>query len=186
MFSRFLAVFARPDHPLALFLDDLQWLDLATIQLLEHLTAEVRYLLLVGAYRDNEVGPFHPLVELLEKLDKAGGSIQKISLGPLSRSDMDQLVVDSLHCQTEHAKPLAELIYEKTGGNPFFTIQFFKAMPVAGMPFTPLASLGRCCLEANLERRLRHAPTRSAPPARTLLRSRLPRITAGRVVRGEM
>jgi PAS domain S-box-containing protein len=130
VFRRFLAVFARPEHPLALFLDDLQWLDVATIQLLEHLTTEpeVRHLLLVGAYRDNEVGPFHPLVELLQKLDRAGGSVQKISLGPLLRNDIDQLVVDSLHCEPEHAKPLTQLIYEKTGGNPFFTIQFFKAL----------------------------------------------------------
>jgi len=128
VFRRFLAVFARPEHALALFLDDLQWIDVATIQLLEHLVTEpeVRHLLLVGAYRDNEVGPFHPLLELLEKLERAGGSVQKISLGPLSRNDVDRLVMDSLHC--EYAKPLTQLIYEKTGGNPFFTIQFFKAL----------------------------------------------------------
>ena len=62
VFRRFLGVFARPEHPLALFLDDLQWLDLATLDLIEHLVAhpEVRHLLLIGAYRDNEVGPAHP------------------------------------------------------------------------------------------------------------------------------
>ncbi len=63
VFRRFLGVFARKEHPLALFLDDLQWLDAATLDLLEHLVthSEVRHLLLVGAYRDNEVGPSHPL-----------------------------------------------------------------------------------------------------------------------------
>ena len=130
VFSRFLAVFAQPEHPLTLFLDDLQWLDVATIQLLEHLITEpeVRYLLLVGAYRDNEVSPSHPLVGLFEKLDRAGGSVQKISIGPLLRSDIDQLVVDSLRCEPEYAKPLTQLIYEKTAGNPFFAIQFFKTL----------------------------------------------------------
>ena len=135
VFRRFLAVFARPGHPLALFLDDLQWLDVATIQLLEHLITEpeVRCLLLVGAYRDNEVSPSHPLVDLLEKLDRAGASVQKISIGPLSRNYIDQLMVDSLRCELEHARPLTQLIYETTGGNPFFAIQFFKALAEEGL-----------------------------------------------------
>ena len=135
VFRRFLGVFARPEHPLVLFLDDLQWLDLATLQLLEHLITEpeVRHLLLVGAYRDNEVGPLHPLVGTLEKLGRLGAGLQKIALGPLSFSDIDQLVVDSLHCAPERANPLTQLIYEKTGGNPFFTIQFFKALAEEGL-----------------------------------------------------
>ena len=70
VFRRFLGVFARQEHPLALFLDDLQWLDAATLDLLEHLVthSEVRHLLLVGAYRDNEVGPAHPLLRTLEAI----------------------------------------------------------------------------------------------------------------------
>jgi predicted ATPase len=73
VFRRFLSAFARPEHPLALFLDDLQWIDAATLELLEHLIteSEVRYLLLVGAYRDNEVGSLHPLIRTLAAIRKA-------------------------------------------------------------------------------------------------------------------
>ena len=82
VFRRFLGVFARPEHPLALFLDDLQWLDAATLDLLEHLVThpEVRHLLLVGAYRDNEVSPSHPLLRTLDAIRKAGACVQEIVL----------------------------------------------------------------------------------------------------------
>ena len=78
VFRRFLGAFARPEHPLALFLDDLQWLDAATLDLLEHLVThpEVGHLLLVGAYRDNEVGPSHPLMRTLEAIRKAGAQVR--------------------------------------------------------------------------------------------------------------
>ena len=84
VFRRFLGVFARPEHPLALFLDDLQWLDAATLDLLERLVTEpeVRHLLLIGAYRDNEVGPSHPLMRALEAIRNAGARVQEIVLGP--------------------------------------------------------------------------------------------------------
>src|SRR5258706_14818498 len=85
VFRRFLGVFARKEHPLALFLDDLQWLDAATLDLLEHLVthSEVRNLLVVGAYRDNEVGPDHPLLRTLEAIRQAGARVQEIVLAPL-------------------------------------------------------------------------------------------------------
>src|SRR6202043_3478975 len=81
VFRRLLAAFARKEHPLALFLDDLQWLDTATLDLLEHLVThpDVRHLLLVGAYRDNEVGAEHPLLRALEAIRKAGPFVQEIS-----------------------------------------------------------------------------------------------------------
>ncbi len=125
-FRRFLAVFARKEHPLALILDDLQWLDAATLDLLEHLAtqSEVRHLLLVGAYRDNEVGPSHPLLRTLDAIRKAGASVQEIGLAPLTREDMGHLVADTLGCRPGDAAPLAQLVHEKTGGNPFFAIQF--------------------------------------------------------------
>src|SRR6202790_4419456 len=90
VFRRFLAVFARKEHPLALFLDDLQWLDAATLDLLEHLVThpEVRHLLLVGAYRDNEISPSHPLLRTLDAIRKSGASVQEIGLAPLTREDM--------------------------------------------------------------------------------------------------
>jgi len=130
VFRRFVGAFARPEHPLALFLDDLQWLDAATLELLEHLMTEqeVRHLLLVGAYRDNEVSPSHPLVRTLDAIRKTGVKVQEIVLAPLVVDDVGRLVADSMHCPTDSARPLAELIHEKTGGNPFFAIQFFTAL----------------------------------------------------------
>jgi PAS domain S-box-containing protein len=130
VFRRFISVFARPEHPLALFLDDLQWLDAATLELLEDLLTrpDVQDLLLIGAYRDNEVDPTHPLVRKLEAIRQAGAAVQDIVLTPLSRDDLGKLLVDSLHCQLERAAPLADLIHEKTRGNPFFAIQFISAL----------------------------------------------------------
>src|SRR3984957_15494203 len=105
VFRRFLGVFAREEHPLALFLDDLQWLDAATLDLLEHLVThpDVRHLLLVGAYRDNEVGPSHPLVRTLEAIGRAGARIREIVLTPLGLDEIGQLVTDAVHCEPERA-----------------------------------------------------------------------------------
>src|ERR1700681_321930 len=121
VFRRFLSVFARKEHPLALFLDDLQWLDIATLDLVEHLVThpEVRHLLLVGAYRDNEVSPSHPLLRTLEAIRKAGARIQEVVLAPLGLDDLGQLIADAMHCEPGRVRPLAELVQEKTGGNPF-------------------------------------------------------------------
>jgi PAS domain S-box-containing protein len=141
-FRRFLGVFARKEHPLTLFLDDLQWLDRATLDLLEHLVthSEVRHLLLVGAYRDNEVGPAHPLLRTLEAIRNAGASVPEIVLAPLRIDDVGGLVADALHCKPKRARPLAELVQEKTGGNPFFAIQFFTALAEEGLlAFDPVA-----------------------------------------------
>jgi PAS domain S-box-containing protein len=135
VFQRFLGVFARKEHPLALFLDDLQWLDAATLDLLEHLVthSEVRHLLLVGAYRDNEISPSHPLVRTLETIRKAGALVQEISLAPLAREDLGRLIADTLSCEPDRAAPLARLVHEKTGGNPFFAIQFISALAEEGL-----------------------------------------------------
>src|SRR5258707_399758 len=135
VFRRFLGVFARKQHPLALLLDDLQWLDAATLDLLEHLVThpEVRHLLLVGAYRDNEVSPSHPLRRTLDAIRKAGARVQEIVLAPLGLDDVGQLVADALHCEPEDVRPLAQLVHEKTGGNPFFAIQFFIALAEEGL-----------------------------------------------------
>src|SRR6202035_962589 len=143
VFRHFLGVFARKEHPLALFLDDLQWLDAATLDLLEHLVThpEVRHLLLVGAYRDNEVGPPHPLLRTREAIGKAGARVREIVLAPLGLDDVGQLVADAMHCEPESARPLAELIQQKTGGNPFFVIQFLVALADEGLlAFDPATS----------------------------------------------
>src|ERR1700676_24280 len=142
VFRRFLGAFARPEQPLALFLDDLQWLDTATLDLVEHLVthSDVRHLLLVGAYRDNEVSPSHPLLRTLEAIRKAGARVQEIVLAPLGLDDVGQLVADAMHCEPERARPLAQLVQEKTAGNPFFAIQFFTALADEGLlAFDPVA-----------------------------------------------
>jgi predicted ATPase len=130
MFRRFIGVFARPEHPLALFLDDLQWLDAATIDLLEVLLtqSDVQHLMLIGAYRDNEVNSAHPLMRKLEAIRQAGARLQEILLGPLTCEDLGRLIADSLHCEPERVTPLARLVHEKTAGNPFFALQFISAL----------------------------------------------------------
>jgi PAS domain S-box-containing protein len=135
LFRRFLGVFASPEHPLALFLDDLQWLDAATLKLLEYLVTEpeVRHVIFIGAYRNNEVDLAHPLTRTLESLHAGGARIQNIILQPLTQNDVACLVSDSLRCELEHVKSLAALVFEKTGGNPFFTIQFITELEEEGL-----------------------------------------------------
>ena len=130
VFRRFISIFARPEHPLALFLDDLQWLDAATLDLMEDLLTrtDMQHLLLIGAYRNNEVTSAHPLMRKLEAIRQAGVIVQDIILAPLAREDLERLIADSLHCETEHAIPLAQLIHGKTAGNPFFVIQFISTL----------------------------------------------------------
>ena len=130
VFRRFLGVFTQPEQPLVLLLDDLQWLDAATLELLEYLITgqDVRHLLLVGAYANNEVGPSHPLMRTVHSIRSAGAKMQEIALAPLELDDVGRLVSDSLRCDQDSAWPLAELVHQKTGGNPFFAIQFLTAL----------------------------------------------------------
>jgi predicted ATPase/C4-dicarboxylate-specific signal transduction histidine kinase len=135
VFRRFIGVFARPEHPLALFLDDLQWLDAATLDLLEDLLTrtDLQHLLLIGAYRDNEVSATHPLIRKLDAIRQAGATLQDIVLTPLTRDDLRQLLSDSLRCDLQRAEPLAQLLHEKTSGNPFFAIQFVTTLADEGL-----------------------------------------------------
>ncbi|MGK3962480.1 AAA family ATPase [Sorangium sp. So ce118] len=130
VFRHFIGVFARKEHPLALFLDDLQWTDSASLGLLHDLVThpETRYLLIIGAYRDNEVTPSHPLLRALNQARKEGARVTDIVLGSLSRDHLATLVSDALRCRREDAAPLSNLVYEKTAGNPFFAIQFLTAL----------------------------------------------------------
>ncbi|BAY99340.1 two-component hybrid sensor and regulator [Tolypothrix tenuis PCC 7101] len=128
LFQNFIAVFTTKEHPLVMFLDDLQWADLASLQLIKLLMEDQNYLLLLGAYRDNEVSAAHPFILTVEELKKAGKAVNTITLAPLSLSDTNQLVADTLHCPTERSLPLTELINRKTKGNPFFITQFLKAL----------------------------------------------------------
>ena len=126
VFRRFLGVFARPEHPLVVFIDDLQWLDPATLDLIEYLVTdpEVKHLLLVGAYRDNEVDPAHALVRTLATIRAADGRVREIVLAPLRPDDVARLLADALRVQPVHVRQLAGLVFDKTAGNPFFAIQF--------------------------------------------------------------
>jgi PAS domain S-box-containing protein len=135
VFRRYLGVFARPEHPLTLFLDDLQWLDAATLDLLADLVtqADVQRLLVIGAYRDNEVNSTHPLMRMLDAIRKEGALVQEISLAPLAREDLGRLIADTLSCAPNTAAPLARLVHEKTDGNPFFAIQFISALAEEGL-----------------------------------------------------
>ena len=133
--QRFMRVFARPEHPLALFVDDLQWLDTATIDFLEALLArsDVRHVLVIGAFRNNEVGPDHPLARKLEAIRDAGAVVHEIALAPLARQDVTQLIADALHSEPERVVTLARLVCDKTAGNPFFTTQFLTALGDEGL-----------------------------------------------------
>ncbi len=135
VFRSFLGVFADKKHPLAIFLDDLQWLDAATLKLLEHLIThpDVRHLLLIGAFRDNEVGTSHPLMQMVNAIRGTEALVHEIVLAPLTLDDVTQFVADTLHCEHARAEPLALLVYDKTLGNPFFAIQFLTALAEEGL-----------------------------------------------------
>lgn len=136
LLRRFIGVFAHPEHPLALFLDDLQWLDAATLDLLENLLTQesVPHLLLIGAYRDNEVDASHPLMRRLASIKAAGtSSVVECTLGALDAQHVSQLVADALYCEVDRVEGLAQLIFHKTGGNPFFINQFLSTLRDEGL-----------------------------------------------------
>jgi predicted ATPase/signal transduction histidine kinase len=130
LLGKLIDVFATKEHPLVIFLDDLQWADSASLTLLKLLIqpAEQNCLLILGAYRDNEVFPAHPLMLTLAEIQKQNAKIHTLTLAPLSHGDIQQLVGDTLLCSLEIATPLSELIYKKTQGNPFFTTQFLQGL----------------------------------------------------------
>lgn len=130
VFQNFIGVFASPEHPLTLFLDDLQWADAASMSFLKDLltTSRVGALLIVGAYRDNEVNDNHPLGLLVSDLRKVNAAISEIFLQPLTFDQLNSLVADMLKCSEKKVQPLVQLISEKTAGNPFFVIQFLTTL----------------------------------------------------------
>jgi predicted ATPase/GAF domain-containing protein len=135
LFENFISVFTIKEHPLVIFLDDLQWADSASLKLIQLLTSDQdrRYLFLIGAYRDNEVSPGHPLMLTLSDIQKAGARVNTITLEPLNHSDLNSLIADTLVCSTALALPLTELVYQKTKGNPFFSTQFLKSLHEDGL-----------------------------------------------------
>lgn len=124
-FRSFLGVFATQERPLVLFLDDLQWADLATLDLLQHVLthAETQSLLVIGSYRDDEVDASHPLMAMLREVRGADVPITTIKLGPLAQEHLVELVIDLFNCDRDRATPLAGLLWTKASGNPFFAVQ---------------------------------------------------------------
>jgi len=121
---------AEPAHPLVIFLDDLQWADAATLQLLTSLVTSpsLQALLFLGAYRDNEVDAEHPLTKMIRTLSESRARLLQLQLGPLAFTDLVHLLQEALHSEAEQVHSLAELVRQKTGGNPFFAIQFLQTL----------------------------------------------------------
>ncbi|MBD2683097.1 MULTISPECIES: ATP-binding sensor histidine kinase [Nostoc] len=141
VFGQFIGVFTNKQHPLVVFLDDLQWADSASLNLIEQLMTDSdsyagqgqrQYLLLIGAYRDNEVSPTHPLMMSLDKIQKTDAMVNNIVLSPLQLTDVEALVGDTLN-GTEDTQLIAELLFHKTCGNPFFLTQLLLTLNQEGL-----------------------------------------------------
>lgn len=129
-FQHFVQVFAQPQHPLVIFLDDLQWADAASFQLLQAILFEssVHNLLVIGSYRDNEVNPDHHIFHFIDTLEKENIKVRQIKLLPLEQKDLDQLLMDTLQCKRNDIANLSQLLLRQTGGNPFFINAFLKVL----------------------------------------------------------
>jgi PAS domain S-box-containing protein len=130
VFPKFIRACCSYKHPLVIFLDDLQWVDSATLKLMELMLSDrdMQYLFLIGAYRNNEVPQTHPLITTLEKLKQENVAIHQIALAPLALESVTHLIAETLHSAPEAIAPLAELVWRKTNGNPYFTNEFLKTL----------------------------------------------------------
>ncbi|MEH2079512.1 MAG: AAA family ATPase [Nostoc sp.] len=130
IFGQFVRVFCSKSHPLVIFLDDLQWIDSATLKLIELmlLDEQTQSLFMIGAYRDNEVNPTHPLALTLERLQKQGAMLQEMILTPLTLEPLSQLIAETLHHNPDTVRSLAQLVLRKTEGNPFFVNEFLRML----------------------------------------------------------
>lgn len=139
LFLNFVKVFATEDHPLVIFLDDLQWSDIPTLNLINRLVTaqEQNYLFLIGAFRDNAVDATHPLILTLEEIKKKR-EVGLLQLEPLSQEAVDQIIMDTLICNHSRSEQISQILYEKTGGNPFFTIELLKNLHERGVIFFDL------------------------------------------------
>ncbi|QFS48617.1 AAA family ATPase [Nostoc sphaeroides] len=143
VFQNFISVFAQKEHPLTVFLDDMQWADSATLNLIQTVItgSSIQYLCFILAYRDNEVDVVHPFSLMMEKVYQYGARITEIILTPLNLVYVNQLIADTLHSSVEQVEPLAQLILQKTDGNPFFVNEFLKTLHQENLLiFNPLQS----------------------------------------------
>ncbi|MEM7183708.1 MAG: AAA family ATPase [Spirochaetota bacterium] len=130
-FQNFISIFTKKEHPIVIFLDDLQWADTPSFQLLQYLIADPnsKYLFIIGAYRDNEVDASHPLSQAISDIEKGEKELNRISMEPLSKDDILNLLCDTLHTQrNRELQDLSELLLSKTGGNPFFLSELLKTL----------------------------------------------------------
>ncbi|MGR3319470.1 MAG: AAA family ATPase [Candidatus Anammoxibacter sp.] len=128
--KKFISALSGKEHPLVIFLDDLQWVDSASLKLIQLIMTDpdIGHLLIIGAYRENEVNKTHPLILAMDDIKKSGVTINHISLGPLILENINHLVSDTLKKEHDECAPLSKLIAEKTGGNPFFVVEFLKTL----------------------------------------------------------
>ncbi|MCC5614143.1 AAA family ATPase [Nostoc sp. CHAB 5836] len=150
VFQNFISVFAQKEHPLTVFLDDMQWADTATLNLIQIIItgSSIQHLCFVLAYRDNEVDIVHPFNLMIEKVRQHGARTTEIILTPLNLVYVNQLIADTLHSSPEQVEPLAQLIIQKTGGNPFFVNEFLKTLHQENLlnfdpPLSPLGKGGQ-------------------------------------------
>ncbi len=135
VFQNFMKAINRPEHPLVLFIDDLQWADMASLELFKQMlkNVESQHLLLIGAYRDNEVTESHPFMLTMAELSKAGVQVRCLNLPNLTEADVTALVADTLQCDSDAVGELVDLLYEKTQGNAFFLTQFLTTLYEQGL-----------------------------------------------------
>ncbi|MHC0063492.1 trifunctional serine/threonine-protein kinase/ATP-binding protein/sensor histidine kinase [Nostoc sp. UIC 10890] len=149
LFQKFIQIFTTKAHPLVIFIDDLQWADTASLKLIQLLMCESSFsslseeteqihenqggLLLIGSYRDNEVSKVHPLYLTLQEIEQAGATINTIVLAPLNQGDLNHLITDTLHCSEAVGVPLTQMVFAKTKGNPFFSVEFLKSLHDDGL-----------------------------------------------------
>ncbi len=135
VFRQFVGVFARKEHPLVIFTDDLHWADTASLKLVQNIISapDTCHVLLIGAYRDNEVDSTHPLMHALEEIKSSGAALQIISLGALGAGDITRLIGDSFATPANESQSLAELLLAKTGGNPYFVNELLKKLHDDGL-----------------------------------------------------
>lgn len=178
---RFIRAFARPEHPLAIFLDDLHWADAPTLELLRLLLEDsrTRHLLIVAAWRTDEAGPGHPLREAIAALDRGHTTVSRLALDPLSEADTTQLLADSLARAAAEVAPLSDAIFAKTQGNPFFLERFIRSLSEDGsLGFDATTGRWEWDLERirgrdvadNVAELMAHKLQAMAPPVRDVLR----------------
>ncbi|WP_438021202.1 AAA family ATPase [Sorangium sp. So ce315] len=142
------ALFARPEHPLCLFIDDLQWADADSLKLLQELLhmGREQALLVLGAYRDNEVSESHPLRLTIKEIEAQGSSVERLALTPLAAEDVTSLLQGTLGAALDGTAQLAALVFARTGGNPFFVRAFLTSLRAEGL-LTPSPSGWRFDIE---------------------------------------